>query len=86
MRQLFMNAFVVFCVLFGLRGTIGICQTESTKSMISKKTTNETIEVLIKTRGESHINRIKKGVSRVASIWWAEDGNEADFTAFCDTF
>jgi len=52
--------------------------------MISKKTTNETIEVLIKTRGESHTNRIKKGVSRVASLWWAEDGNEADFTAFCD--
>ncbi|MFC1739717.1 hypothetical protein ACFL1G_11835, partial [Planctomycetota bacterium] len=84
MRKLFMNAFVIFCVLFGLRGTIEVCQAASLKSTISKQTANETIDALIKTHGDSHSDRIKKGVNRVASLWWAEDGNEADFTSFCN--
>lgn len=33
--------------------------------------------------GESHKERIERGVTRVASLWWKEDGSEEDFERFC---
>ncbi len=83
MRQCFVQALAILCIFCGLRGTIEVCQAESPKFTISKQTANETIEALIKTHGDSHADRIEKGVNRAASLWWADDGNEADFTSYC---
>jgi len=84
MRQFFIHAFVIVCVLCGLGGIADVCSAASPQRTIPRQVENETIEALVKTHGESHCDRIKTGVMRVASLWWVKDGNEADFEAFCN--
>ena len=44
----------------------------------------ETIDKLIARHGRQHADRIRRGVEQVAQRWWAEDGDAAAFTAFCE--
>jgi hypothetical protein len=44
----------------------------------------QTIEKLIAKHGQQHADRIRRGVEQVAQRWWAEDGDAAAFTAFCE--
>lgn len=44
----------------------------------------ETIDELIAKHGQQHAGRIRRGVEQVAQRWWAEDGDAAAFSAFCE--
>ena len=44
----------------------------------------ETISRLVARHGEAHAARIELGVAQVAARWWASDGDDAAFVAFCE--
>lgn len=50
---------------------------------ISEQTEKEVVTALTKLHGENLQTRIKSSVNRIATIWWAEDGSEEEFAAFC---
>ena len=45
----------------------------------------QTIDKLIAKHGQQHADRIRRGVEQVAQRWWAEDGDAAAFSAFCES-
>jgi hypothetical protein len=54
------------------------------QSSIAPDTVRQTIDRLIAKHGAAEADRIKLGVEQAARRWWAEDGDAAAFTAFCD--
>jgi len=44
------------------------------------------VDDLVTTHGESHRDRIEKGVSQVAQFWREEDGSEEECTDFCKEY
>ena len=44
----------------------------------------QTIDKLIAKHGQQHADRIRRGAEQVAQRWWAEDGDAAAFSAFCE--
>ena len=44
----------------------------------------EAVSRLLARHGEAHAARIQTGVAQVAARWWAGDGDDAAFVAFCE--
>jgi len=57
--------------------------TGPTTSSVSETALNAAVARLIATHGEPEGERIRRGVAQVALRWWAEDGDDGAFTAFC---
>ncbi|HXU29907.1 MAG TPA: hypothetical protein VN851_04950, partial [Thermoanaerobaculia bacterium] len=53
------------------------------QSSISPVAIDRAIEASVAAHGEEQRARISRGVRQVAARWWAEDGDEAAFSAFC---
>ncbi len=83
MRWFLMPISIVVCVLFAFGTMTDVCIAASSRRPISRQVESQTIHDLVEKHGESHTRRIEAGVTRVGSLWWIEDGNEADFQAFC---
>ncbi len=56
----------------------------SAQSSIGADTIRQTVDRLVAKHGQEHAARIRQGVEQVAQRWWAEDGDAAAFTAFCE--
>lgn len=52
-------------------------------SILKPEVVDRTITTLVEVFGQANASRIERGVRQVAARWWAEDGNETDFTSFC---
>ncbi len=52
-------------------------------SPIDTKAMETVIEDLISDHGQEHEDRIRRGVSQVASLWRASDGDASEFESFC---
>jgi len=63
------------------------CSTQQEKdvqrSVVSEAVLNETIEALKTLYPNLPPERIARGVRHAGSLWWANDGSEGDFKAFC---
>jgi hypothetical protein len=44
----------------------------------------EAVGRLLARHGEAHATRIQAGVAQAAACWWASDGDDAAFVAFCE--
>jgi hypothetical protein len=51
---------------------------------VSERMRDEVVATLIAAHGESHSDRIRRGVRQVAERWWEEDGGEDAFRSFCE--
>lgn len=71
---------LVLTLLFTL-GAVGLV---SAQSSIGADTVRQTVDRLIAKHGQEHAARIRQGVEQVAQRWWAEDGDAAAFSAFCE--
>jgi hypothetical protein len=71
---------LVLALLF----TLGVVGLVSAQSSIGADTVRQTVDRLIAKHGQEHAARIRQGVEQVAQRWWAEDGDAAAFTAFCE--
>ena len=56
---------------------------QKTGFQVSEITIKQVIESLSKINGNTDADRLARGVKHAASLWRAEDGNSADFDAFC---
>ncbi|MFP5285120.1 MAG: hypothetical protein ACLGI9_05215, partial [Thermoanaerobaculia bacterium] len=56
----------------------------SAQPSMTPDTVRQTIDRLIAKHGRQHADRIRRGVEQAAQRWWAEDGDAAAFTAFCE--
>lgn len=56
---------------------------QKTGFQVSEITIKQVIDSLSKINGNTDADRLAKGVKHAASLWRAEDGNSADFAAFC---
>lgn len=56
----------------------------SAQSSIGSDVVRQTVDRLIAKHGQEHAARIRQGVEQAAQRWWAEDGEAAAFTAFCE--
>jgi hypothetical protein len=52
---------------------------------ITPETVQATVARLLTTHGPAQETRIRQGVAQVAQRWWAEDGDAAAFTSFCES-
>ena len=59
-------------------------QEPAAASAITPNTIQHTVDRLIARHGADHAGRIRRGVEQAARRWWAEDGDAAAFTAFCE--
>lgn len=57
----------------------------SAMSSISKNTSEQVVQELIKQYGEGIRERVERGVRQAAAFWAAEDGSEQEFAEFCRT-
>ncbi len=56
----------------------------SAQSSIPPDLVRQTVDRLVAKHGQQHADRIRRGVQQAAQRWWAEDGDAAAFTAFCE--
>lgn len=56
----------------------------SAQPSMTPDTVRQTIDRLIAKHGRQHADRIRRGVEQVSQRWWAEDGDAAAFSAFCE--
>jgi len=57
---------------------------DSAQSSLPANAVQATIDRLIARFGPEQADRIRRGVEQAARRWWAEDGEAAAFTAFCE--
>jgi len=55
------------------------------KSAIAPEVVERASAALAAKHGPAHEARARQGVAQVAQRWWAEDGDAAAFTSFCET-
>jgi hypothetical protein len=53
------------------------------KPSIDTATVNTTVAAVVQAAGEASSARARRGVVQAAERWWASDGDDAAFTAFC---
>jgi len=56
---------------------------EIQRSIVGESVLNETIDALQALYPHCPPERISRGVRHAGSLWWAKDGSEGDFKAFC---
>jgi hypothetical protein len=83
MKQLSKHILIGVWIFLAFGTMTDVCTVASSRQAISRQVERQTIQSLVEIHGESHSSRIKTCVKRVSSLWWTEDGNEADFRAFC---
>ncbi len=54
------------------------------RAFLPVATIDEVIAKLVATHGAARADAIGRGVRQVAERWWGEDGNAAEFVAFCE--
>ncbi len=74
---------LTFLVLFFIFMGALIMKGEEPKKFINEETWKGVIEKLVSSHGETHRDRIERGVKRVAYLWREEDGSFKDFENFC---
>jgi hypothetical protein len=57
---------------------------DSAQPSLPSDAVQATVDRLIARFGPEHADRIRRGVEQAARRWWAEDGEAAAFTAFCE--
>ncbi len=70
-------------MLAGLIGITAMAQDKTMKSNISDKTITKVIMMLGDKSMNMEMSPLQRGVKQTANLWFAENGTEEEFTAFC---
>jgi hypothetical protein len=60
------------------------CTGESKQQPLQSTAVETAVQSLIERHGEAHASRIETGVRQVSERWWDSDGDEAEFSSFCE--